>query len=119
MDEDGSGQETGAVGARPADDWTHDAAWVAECVEHLIPPPTESSVAASQALQREMKAMLREQNAAKSLTELGWYMPEDLIGDNLYQWIVELHSFDSEIPVARDMVAQYVFRVVVVVESEA
>ena len=94
--------------ARPAGDWTHDRAWVEECVEHLIPPPTESSVTATTALQRELKAMLREQGKAKSLSALGWYMPEDLIGDNLYQWIVELHTFDKDIPVARDMVAQCV-----------
>ena len=65
-------------------------------------------MAATTALQRELKAMLREQGKAKSLSELGWYMPEDLIGDNLYQWIVELHTFDKDIPVARDMVAQCV-----------
>ena len=82
-------------------------------MEHLIPPPTESSIQATNALQRELRAMLKEQKAAKSLKDLGWYMPEDLIGDNLYQWIVELHSFDSEIPVARDMVAQYVRHAIV------
>ena len=75
-----------------------------------IPPPIESSTSATSALQRELKMMLREQRAAKSLRELGWYMPEDLMGDNLYQWIVELHTFDKDIPVAKDMEAQYVYK---------
>ena len=97
-----------AKAERPPDDWTHDRAWVEECIEHLIPPPTESSVPATNALQRELKAMLKEQAAARSLTELGWYLPEDLMGDNLYQWIVELHSFDKDLPVARDMSARCV-----------
>ncbi|RDX46333.1 hypothetical protein OH76DRAFT_1407058 [Lentinus brumalis] len=86
-----------------ADDWQHDREWVLQAIEHLIPPPTESSIQATTALQRELKALLKEQKAAKSLKDLGWYMPEDLIGDNLYQWIVELHSFDKDLPIAKDM----------------
>jgi ubiquitin-conjugating enzyme E2 Q len=30
-------------------------------------------------------------------------MPEDFIGDNLFQWIVELHSFDEALPVSKDL----------------
>ncbi len=86
-----------------ADDWRHDREWVLQAIEHLSPPPTESSIQATTALQRELKALLKEQKAAKSLKDLGWYMPEDLIGDNLYQWIVELHSFDKDLPIAKDM----------------
>ena len=85
------------------DDWEHDREWVSKAMEHLIPPPTESSMQATSALQRELKAILKEQKAAKSLKDLGWYLPEDLIGDNLYQWIVELHSFDKDLPIAKDM----------------
>ncbi|KAI0350812.1 hypothetical protein OH77DRAFT_1570284 [Trametes cingulata] len=85
------------------DDWVHRREWVDECIEHLMPPPAESSPMATSALQKELRAMLKEQNAARSLRELGWYLPEELIGDNLYQWIVELHSFESTLPVARDM----------------
>ncbi|KAH9895584.1 hypothetical protein C8Q73DRAFT_688553 [Cubamyces lactineus] len=88
-----------------ADDWEHDLEWVKQATEHLMPPPVESSPAASSALQRELRSMLKEQKSAKSLRELGWYMPEELIGDNLYQWIVELHSFDESIPIARDLEA--------------
>lgn len=34
--------------------------------------------------------------------ELGWYVHLDNI-ENMFQWIVELHSFDPEIPLAKDM----------------
>ena len=93
-------------GMEVVDDWKHDRTWVEQCMEHVIPPPTESSLQATTALQRELKGILKEQKEAKSLRELGWYMPEDLIGDNLYQWIVELHSFDPTLPVAQDMARQ-------------
>lgn len=93
---------------RPKDDWKHDSAYVERAVANLMLPPFESSGGASMALQKELKAMLREQDTAKSLKELGWYMPPDLIGDNLYQWIVELHSFDPDIPIAKDLKAKYV-----------
>ncbi|OSC99575.1 hypothetical protein PYCCODRAFT_1446686 [Trametes coccinea BRFM310] len=85
------------------DDWKHDPEWVNECIEHVLPPPRESSRMASTALQKELQAMLKEQNASRSLKELGWYLPEEFIGDNLYQWIVELHSFDSSLPIAEDL----------------
>ncbi|KAJ2925630.1 hypothetical protein H1R20_g11464, partial [Candolleomyces eurysporus] len=88
---------------RPKDDWVHNPEYVEQAVANLMLPPFESSGGASMALQKELKAMLREQDTAKSLKELGWYMPPDLIGDNLYQWIVEMHSFDPVIPIAKDL----------------
>ncbi|KAI0656109.1 hypothetical protein C8Q70DRAFT_1014692 [Cubamyces menziesii] len=91
-----------------AGDWEHDPEWVKQATEHLMPPPIESSPSASSALQRELRSMLKEQRSARSLRELGWYMPEELIGDNLYQWIVELHSFDESIPIARDLKANHI-----------
>ncbi len=51
------------------------------------------------AVQRELRSMLKEQEAANSLRELGWYMPPEFIGDNLFQWIVEMHSFDPSLPI--------------------
>lgn len=68
------------------DDWEHDAEWVEATVGHLMPPPVESSNTATMALQRELRAMIQEQDSAKSLKGLGWYMPPDFIGDNLFQW---------------------------------
>ncbi|KAF9461901.1 hypothetical protein BDZ94DRAFT_1262434 [Collybia nuda] len=92
--------------ARPADDWKHDPEWVNNTVENLMPPPVDSTPSATMAVQRELRAMLKEQESAKSLKELGWYMPPDLVGDNLFQWIVEMHSFDETLPIAKDMRAR-------------
>lgn len=99
----------GAEVPRPADDWVHDAAWVERCVQNVLPPPEDASPMAVSAVQRELAAMLREQERAPSLRELGWYLPPDFVGDNLFQWIVELHSFEPELPVAQDMAARCVF----------
>ncbi|KAK1224011.1 hypothetical protein PQX77_013106 [Marasmius sp. AFHP31] len=88
---------------RPADDWIHDAEYVQNAVSHLMPPPTTASPTATMAVQRELKHMLKEQETCSSFKELGWYMPPDLIGDNLFQWIVEMHSFDESLPIAQDL----------------
>ncbi|KAK7028605.1 ubiquitin-CONJUGAT-2 domain-containing protein [Favolaschia claudopus] len=101
-----SGSSSAPVGP-PADDWRHDPDYVQRTVDLLMPPPFESSPSSTMAVQRELKAMLKEQEKALTsrggLKELGWYMPEAFIGDNLFQWIVEMHSFDPELPIARDL----------------
>ena len=93
---------------RPEDDWEHDPEWVTACVQHMLPPPVDANTMAVSSVQRELTAMLKEQAKATSLRELGWYLPPDFVGDNLFQWIVELHSFDSALPVAKDLVARWV-----------
>jgi ubiquitin-conjugating enzyme E2 Q len=92
----------------PADDWKHDEKWVRAGTMFMMGPPSEASPGATMALQRELRQMLKEQNAAKNLRELGWYMPEAFIDDNLYQWIVELHSFEESLPIAKGMKAKSV-----------
>ena len=89
--------------APPKDDWKHNPQWVEECLQYVMPPPMDANPSATMAVQRELRAMLKEQEKAGSLSELGWYMPPDCISDNIFQWIVELHSFDPEIPIAQDM----------------
>lgn len=103
-----SGSKPNQARVPVADDWKHNAAWVEMCVQHVLPPPVDASPMATTSLQRELTLMLKEQQAAASLKELGWYMPEDFIGDNLFQWIVELHSFDPELPIAKDLKERYV-----------
>lgn len=49
--------------------------------------------------------------ATTPLHEVGWYIDFDNI-ENMFQWIVELHSFDPELPLARDMKAAGVSSVV-------
>jgi len=93
---------------RPENDWKHDAEYVGKTLANLMLPPFQSTALASLAIQRELKSMVKEQEAACSLRDLGWYLPPELIGDNLYQWIVEMHSLDPALPIAKDMKAKYV-----------
>ncbi|KAF9443862.1 hypothetical protein P691DRAFT_712655, partial [Macrolepiota fuliginosa MF-IS2] len=90
----------------PADDWKHDPDYVHAAVEHLLPPPSESSTSSTMALQRELRSVVKEQDAAPSLKELGWYMPSEFNEDNLFQWIIEMHSFDPDLPIAKDLTAK-------------
>ena len=86
--------------------WKPDDKWIQRNAKELLPPPTESSLTASAALQREFRSIMREQNTAlarNDLATLGWYLPPQHNEDNLYQWLVELHSFDPELPITKDM----------------
>lgn len=67
----------------------------------FLQPPKDASTVASKALMQAFKDAQKIQ-AVTPLHELGWYIDPDLMS-NMYQWIVELHSFDSSIPLARDM----------------
>ena len=44
--------------------------------------------------------------------QLGWYIDGELV-NNVYQWIVELHSFESHLPLAKDMRSRGVKSVVI------
>ena len=67
----------------------------------LLAPPTSASTSANKALLTTLKQTLHTQNTTP-LHELGWYISESLI-TNIYQWIVELHSFEPSLPLAKDM----------------
>jgi ubiquitin-conjugating enzyme E2 Q len=56
---------------------------------------------ATQALSRELRTIMKIQDTTP-LNELGWYINKELV-KNVYQWIVELHSFDAELPLSKDM----------------
>lgn len=88
------------------DDWEHNPDYVRAAVEHLLPPPEDSSTTAAMALQRELRSMIKEQETTPSFKELGWYMPPEFNEDNLFQWIVEMHSFDPDLPIAKDLAAK-------------
>ncbi|KAJ4479081.1 hypothetical protein J3R30DRAFT_3473939 [Lentinula aciculospora] len=98
--------KTDNVKKRPVNDWVHNPEYVRAAISKLMPPPEMSTPSATMAVQKELKALLKEQNSCSSLKELGWYMPEEFIGDNLFQWIVELHSFDATLPIAQDLKAR-------------
>ncbi|KAF7297153.1 UBIQUITIN-CONJUGAT-2 domain-containing protein [Mycena indigotica] len=91
----------------PKDDWKHDSEYVRQAVDLLMLPPLASTPSSTMAVQRELNSMIKEQEAALrssgGLKELGWFMPQDFIGDNLFQWIVEMHSFDETLPIAKDL----------------
>lgn len=67
----------------------------------LLEPPSYATSMATKTLQRELTATLKVQDTHPA-HELGWYIDRELI-NNVYQWIVELHSFESHLPLAEDM----------------
>lgn len=73
----------------------------------LMPMPTYAETGTTKRLMNEVKSMQKVMGATP-LGELGWYMDVQKI-DNVYQWIVELHSFhDFEVkgkplPLVADM----------------
>ncbi len=70
----------------------------------LLEPPSYATTMASKSLQRELKSTLKVQETQPA-HELGWYINPELIS-NVYQWIVELHSFEAHLPIAKDMKAK-------------
>ncbi|KAF3938407.1 hypothetical protein ABW19_dt0200675 [Dactylella cylindrospora] len=76
----------------------------------LIAQPSFATHAATKRLQKEYKNLLKIQESTP-LHELGWYTNPDHF-DNVYQWIVELHTFDSTLPLAQDMKARGIKSVV-------
>ncbi|KAL2180140.1 uncharacterized protein P884DRAFT_218939 [Thermothelomyces heterothallicus CBS 202.75] len=66
-----------------------------------LQPPSFATDAATRALSRELRD-LQALQAKTPLHELGWYIDFDYVS-NLYQWIIELHSFDISLPLAQDM----------------
>lgn len=67
----------------------------------MLQQPSWASSAATKCLMRDFKALIKTQNT-QLLHQLGWHIDEEKI-ENMYQWIVELHSFDPELPLAQDM----------------
>jgi len=67
----------------------------------MLEPPEYATPSASMRLTRELKTVLKIQESTPS-HELGWYINPELVS-NVYQWIVELHSFEETLPLAKDM----------------
>lgn len=69
----------------------------------ILPPPQDASSSASSSLLKAFNVLLKTQRTTPA-HELGWFInPEEL--DNMYQWIIELHSFAQDLPLAQDMKA--------------
>jgi ubiquitin-conjugating enzyme E2 Q len=76
----------------------------------LTDPPTYASAMTTRRLQKDFQALLATQEVHERtdrLSELGWYVDPAQFVDtaNLYQWIIELHSFDLQLPLSKDMQA--------------
>ncbi|GIC90535.1 putative ubiquitin conjugating enzyme [Aspergillus udagawae] len=67
----------------------------------LLTPPQYATTPATTVLQQHLRATLKVQ-AREPLHDLGWYIDPDFI-TTVYQWIVELHSFDPKLPLAKDL----------------
>lgn len=63
--------------------------------------PQWANAASSKRLASDIKLMQKVQETTP-LHELGWYIDFSNI-DNMFQWIVELHTFDPDLPLAKDM----------------
>ncbi|KAM3069277.1 hypothetical protein ACMFMG_010784 [Clarireedia jacksonii] len=69
----------------------------------MLDSPAYATPSATMRLNRELQSILKVQRSTP-LHELGWYIDENLV-DNIYQWIVELHSFDPSLPLSKDLKA--------------
>ncbi len=63
--------------------------------------PSWATDMATKQLGRDLSALEKVQ-AKTPLHELGWYIDFESV-TNLYQWIVEFHTFEAELPLAQDM----------------
>lgn len=70
----------------------------------MLQQPAWATTAATKRLMRDFSELIKVQNK-EPLHELGWHIDEDKI-ENMYQWIVELHSFDPTLPLSKDMKAK-------------
>ena len=67
----------------------------------LLSPPAYATTPATKILQQHLSATLKVQDR-EPLADLGWYVDPNLIS-TVYQWIVELHTFDPSLPLAQDL----------------
>ncbi|EGR45839.1 uncharacterized protein TRIREDRAFT_67286 [Trichoderma reesei QM6a] len=68
-----------------------------------LPEPSWASTSpmATRTLNRAIKE-LHDIQSKEDLASLGWYINFDKL-DNVFHWTVEMHSFDPELPLAKDM----------------
>jgi ubiquitin-conjugating enzyme E2 Q len=75
-----------------------------------LPSPSWATDTGRKTMGKEL-IKLRKAQQETPLHELGWYMDIDNIS-NMFHWVVELHSFDPTLPLAKDMEARDVNSVV-------
>jgi ubiquitin-conjugating enzyme E2 Q len=67
----------------------------------MLQMPAWATNSATKRLMNDFRDLIKVQNNTPP-HELGWHIDEDKV-ENIYQWIVELHSFDPTLPLAKDM----------------
>lgn len=67
----------------------------------LLAHPSWGTTTATQLLQRHLQTIIKTQRTVRQ-EERGWTVDPNLIS-TVYQWIVELHSFDNDLPLANDL----------------
>ena len=77
----------------------------------LLEPPSYATLSATRTLQRELNATLKILDTHPA-HELGWYIDRELI-TNMYQWIIELHSFEPHLPLSKDLRAKSIKSVLI------
>ncbi|KGO37303.1 Ubiquitin-conjugating enzyme, E2 [Penicillium expansum] len=65
--------------------------------------PRFATTSGTKVLQQHLQATIKIQERVP-LHELGWYVDPSLI-TTVYQWVVELHTFDPSLPLAQDLKA--------------
>ncbi|EXJ82775.1 hypothetical protein A1O3_06590 [Capronia epimyces CBS 606.96] len=69
----------------------------------FLEPPRDATTTSTKALMRLLRDAVTLQERSPAAT-LGWHIDRSLI-NNMYQWIVELHSFPASLPLAQDLKA--------------
>lgn len=69
----------------------------------FLSPPKNATTSSSQALMRSFRETMEVQKSTPA-SKLGWYIDPSNVS-NMYQWVVELHSFASDLPLSKDMKA--------------
>ena len=67
----------------------------------ILKEPAFATTQATKHLSKTLLELVKVQKSSK-LHELGWWIDADKV-DNMYQWIIELHSFDKALPLSADM----------------
>lgn len=70
----------------------------------FLTPPSYASSMATKRLSSDLQSLIKLQES-QPIDELGFYINPDHI-DNVYQWIVEMHSFPESLPLVKDMRAK-------------
>ncbi|KAI9721353.1 MAG: hypothetical protein M1828_005213 [Chrysothrix sp. TS-e1954] len=109
--------------ARPSDPVTSFTVKVLENLP-LLTCPQYATSSASKRLQKDLMTLRNTQDQALhngTLSSLGWYLDPDHLAktDNLYQWIISLHSFPLDIPLGQDMKANDIESIVLEIRFAA